>query len=67
MGRVSVPTGCRKRPNGGWEWRFTHKGIRVSVGGDSIEKVKEKAKEKYRRLTPVCILPTGISLWGVFR
>lgn len=45
MGRVSVPTGCRKRPNGGWEWRFTHKGIRVSVGGDSIEKVKEKPKK----------------------
>lgn len=50
MARISVPTGCRKRPNGGWEWRFTHKGIRVSVGGDSIEKVKEKAKEKIQEI-----------------
>lgn len=50
MARISVPTDCRKRPNGGWEWRFTHKGIRVSVGGDSIEKVKEKAKEKIQEI-----------------
>ena len=39
-------TGIRKRPSGGYEYRFTYNGVRVSVGGGSIKECKAKAEDR---------------------
>ena len=41
-----LPAGIRKRPSGGYEYRFTYKGVRYSVGGATVNDCKAKAKEK---------------------
>lgn len=46
MAKVQVPAGARKRPGGGWEWRFTVDGVRASVGAPTIEELKIKQKER---------------------
>lgn len=50
MARKQVPAGARKRPGGGWEWRFTYKGIRCSVGAGNLDKLQEKHDEKKREI-----------------
>lgn len=46
MAKESIPPGARKRPGGGWEWRFTVEGIRASVGAPTLKELKIKQKEK---------------------
>ncbi|WP_416177077.1 tyrosine-type recombinase/integrase [Dialister sp.] len=46
MARVQIPAGARKRPGGGYEWRFTVDGVRASVGAPTIEELKIKQKER---------------------
>ena len=41
-----LPAGIRKRTSGGYEYRFTYKGVRYSVGGATVNDCKAKAKEK---------------------
>ena len=41
-----LPAGIRKRTGGGYEYRFTYKGVRYSVGGATVNDCKAKAKEK---------------------
>lgn len=50
MARKQVPAGARKRPGGGWEWRFTYKGIRCSVGAGNLDKLQEKHDEKKKEI-----------------
>lgn len=50
MARRLPPAGARKRPGGGWEWRFTYKGIRCSVGAGNLDKLQEKHDEKKREI-----------------
>lgn len=50
MARKQIPAGARKRPGGGWEWRFTYKGIRCSVGAGNLDKLQEKHDEKKREI-----------------
>lgn len=47
---AKLPTGMRKRPGGGYEYRFTYKDIRCSVGGGSVEECREKKKAKEKLL-----------------
>lgn len=46
MAKKQKPAGARKRPGGGWEWRFTVDGVRASVGAPTIEELKIKQKER---------------------
>lgn len=41
-----LPAGIRKRTGGGYEYRFTYKGVRYSVGGATVNECKTKAKKK---------------------
>lgn len=50
MARKSIPAGARKRPGGGWEWRFTYKGHRCSVGANNLDELQEKHDEKQREI-----------------
>lgn len=48
MGKPNA--GMRKRPNGGYEYRFYIDGKRYSVGGETTEECKKKAREKTARI-----------------
>ncbi len=47
---AKIPEGMRRRENGGFEYRFTHMGVRCSVGGTSIEECRRKRREKEREI-----------------
>lgn len=47
---AKIPEGMRRRENGGFEYRFTHMGVRCSVGGTSIEECRRKGREKEREI-----------------
>lgn len=45
-----IPAGMRKRPDGGYECRFTIRGRRYSVYGKSVRECTEKAEERRREI-----------------
>lgn len=45
-----MPAGMRKRPNGGYEFRFTVKGRRYSVYGKSVRECTEKTEKRRREI-----------------
>lgn len=47
---AKLPTGMRKRKDGGYEYRFSCDGLRYSVSGGSVEECKLKRKEKEKLL-----------------
>ena len=46
MAKKKIPAGARKRPGGGYEWRFTVEGIRTSVGAPTIDELWIKHDER---------------------
>lgn len=46
MARELIPAGARKRPGGGYEWRFTVEGVRTSVGAPTIDELWIKHDER---------------------
>lgn len=53
MAREQLPAGARKRPGGGYEWRFTVPdvpGRRFSVGAPTIKELKERQAEKAKEI-----------------
>ena len=47
---AKLKTGMRKRPGGGYEYRFSVEGKRYSVGGTTIAECLKKADEKSARI-----------------
>ena len=45
-----MPSGMRKRPDGGYEYRFTVKGRRYSVYGKSVRECTEKTEKRRREI-----------------
>lgn len=56
MGKLK--TGERKRPGGGYEKRFTIKGVRYSVYAERKEDLQAKEDENGRKSRPVSTIPT---------
>lgn len=46
MAKKQKPAGARKRPGGGYEWRFTVEGVRTSVGAPTIDELWIKHDER---------------------
>lgn len=46
MAKKQIPAGARKRPGGGYEWRFTVEGVRTSVGAPTIDELWIKHDER---------------------
>ena len=45
-----IPAGMRKKPGGGYEYRFTMRGRRYSVYGKSVRECTEKAERRRREI-----------------
>lgn len=50
MARKQIPAGARKRPGGGWEWRFTYNGKRCSVGAPTLDELQKKHDERIKEI-----------------
>lgn len=50
MARKQIPAGARKRPGGGWEWRFTYDGKRCSVGAPTLDELQKKHDERIKEI-----------------
>lgn len=46
MAKKQIPAGARKRPGGGYEWRFTVEGVRTSVGALTVDELWIKHDER---------------------
>lgn len=46
MAKKQIPAGARKRPGGGYEWRFTVEGVRTSVGAPTVDELWIKHDER---------------------
>lgn len=46
MAKKQKPAGARKRPGGGYEWRFTVEGVRTSVGAPTVDELWMKHDER---------------------